>query len=141
MKGWAAALLWGLTLCGGVDADAPVSPPSAELLGQAPWPGMSALDAVWCRELVYAARFVQIRGPDGSMKTLWVHDARGWRKPNGFYGLLLNGAKVDEGTVWIVYAGRLTNLRVLFSYGSATVDPEFSKDHAYRDAANPESPK
>jgi hypothetical protein len=52
---------------------------------------------------------------------VWVKDSRGWLKPNGFYGLKINGQAVDEGVVWLSYAGRMTNLRVLFTYGSDPV--------------------
>lgn len=101
----------------------PASPPDpAELLGKAPWPGMAALDAAWCRDLVAAAEFVEIREPDAPTRVVWVKDVRGWLKPNGFYGLKINGEAVDEGTVWINYAGDLVNLRVLFTYGSVPVD-------------------
>jgi len=97
-------------------------PDPSELLGKAPWPGMSALDVSWCRYLVATAGFVEIREPDAPMRVVWVKDVRGWLKPDGFYGLKINGQVVDEGTVWITYAGDLVNLRVLFTYGSAPVD-------------------
>ncbi len=97
-------------------------PDPAEQLGKAPWPGLSALDVSWCRYLVATAGFVEIREPDTPMRVVWVKDVRGWLKPDGFYGLKINGQAVDECTVWITYAGDLVNLRVLFTYGSAPVD-------------------
>jgi hypothetical protein len=97
-------------------------PDPAELLGKAPWVGMTAWDAAWCRDLVAMAGFVEIREPGAPMRVVWVKDVRGWLKPDGFYGLKINGTAVDESTVWITYAGDLVNLRVLFTYGSAPVD-------------------
>jgi hypothetical protein len=82
---------------------------------------MNAWDAAWCRDLVYRARLVEIREPGKKNRVVAVTDARGWRKPNGFYGLKLNGEPVDEGWVWLSYAGTMTNLRVLFTYGSDPV--------------------
>ena len=103
-----------------VFAQAPVPDPAA-LLGQAPWPGMSAWDMAWCRDLVATAVYVEIREPGKPARVVWVKDARGWLKPDGFYGLKLNGAVVDETLVWIPYSGTMVNLRVLFTYGSAPV--------------------
>ena len=90
-------------------------------LGHAPWPGMTAWDVAWCRELVWKAAFVEIREAGQNMKVVWVKDVRGWLTTNGFYGLKINGSPVDEGTLWIAYQGRMTNLRVLFTYGSDPV--------------------
>jgi hypothetical protein len=98
------------------------NPDPAELLGKAPWVGMTAWDAAWCRDLVATAGVVEIREPGAPMRVVWVKDVRGWLKPNGFYGLKLNGIAVDESTVWLLYAGDMVNLRVLFTYGSAPVD-------------------
>jgi len=112
-------------LSGAVAQTAPVPSPSpdpAELLGKAPWVGMTAWDAAWCRDLVFRAGYVEIREPDKPRRVLWVEDARGWLKPNGFYGLKINGEVVDESLVWLMYAGALVNLRVLFTYGSAPLD-------------------
>ena len=102
-------------------------------LGKAPWPGMTAWDVVWCRELVWKANFVEIREPNQPTRVVWVKDARGWLKPNGFYGLKINGEAVDEGVVWLAYRGRMTNLRVLFTYGSDPVDSNFSQNHRFLD--------
>lgn len=93
----------------------------AELLGKAPWPGMTAWDVAWCRDLVFRAVFVEIREPGAKPRLVRVKDARGWLKPNGFYGLRLNGEPIEEGLVWLNYAGTMTNLRVLFTYGSDPV--------------------
>jgi hypothetical protein len=98
------------------------TPDPAEALGHAPWPGMSAWDMVWCRDLVAMAQFVEIREPGHPTRVVWVKDVRGWLKPNGFYGLKLNGEPVDETLVWISYAGATVNLRVLFTYGSAPIE-------------------
>jgi len=94
---------------------------------------MTAWDVAWCKELVWAAGVVEVREPGAPVRTLWVRDARGWKKPNGFYGLRLNGQVVDEGQIWLNYAGTMTNLRVLFTYGSKPVDEAFSSDHRFRD--------
>jgi len=91
------------------------------LLGQGPWPGMTAWDVAWCKELVWEARVVEYRVPGEKPRLVWLKDVRGWKKPNGFYGLKINGEAVDEATVWLAYAGQMTNLRVLFTYGSAPV--------------------
>lgn len=96
-------------------------PDPAEALGRAPWPGMTAWDVDWCKRLVWMARLVEIRNPGEPSRVVWVKDVRGWLKPNGFYGLKLNGQVIDEGVVWLMYAGRMTNLRVLFTYGSDPV--------------------
>jgi len=109
----------GFTSAAGAQSVPPPDP--AVLLGQAPWPGMTAWDVAWCRELVWAAQFVELRTPGGKPTVVWVKDARGWLKPNGFYGLKLNGQPVDEAIVWLSYQGRMTNLRVLFTYGSDPV--------------------
>jgi hypothetical protein len=93
----------------------------AILLGHAPWPGMTAWDVAWCKELVWQAQLVEIREPGTKPRVVRVRDARGWLKPNGFYGLRLNGQPIDEGWVWLAYAGTMTNLRVLFTYGSDPV--------------------
>ncbi len=90
-------------------------------LGRAPWPGMTAWDVVWCSDLAAKAQFVEIREPDQPMKVVWIKEVRGWLKPNGYWGLKINGAAVDEGVVWIAYRGTMTNLRVLFTYGSDPV--------------------
>jgi len=82
---------------------------------------MTAWDAVWCRDLVWTAGFVEIRVGTSAPRVVWVKDVRGWKKPNGYYGLRLNGQPVDEGTVWLWYQGRMVNLRVLFTYGSDPV--------------------
>ena len=82
---------------------------------------MTAWDVAWCRELVWKAGLVEIREAGQGSRVVVVKDARGWLKPNGFYGLKLNGQTVDEGTVWLLYQGRMTNLRVLFTYGSDPV--------------------
>lgn len=82
---------------------------------------MTAWDVDWCKELVWAAGIVEIRESGQKPRLVRVKDARGWLKPNGFYGLKLNGNPVDEGTVWLAYAGQMTNLRVLFTYGSDPV--------------------
>lgn len=104
-------------------------PDPAELLAKAPWPGMTAWDVAWCRDLVSRAVFVELREGDKPPRLVRVADVRGWLKPNGFYGLRLNGEPVEEGSVWLNYGGVMTNLRVLFSYGSDPV-----KDvAAYRD--------
>ena len=91
----------------------------AEALGKAPWPGMTAWDVAWCRELVFRAVFVEIRVEGLAPKIVRVKDARGWLKPNGFYGLRINGQPVDEKTVWVMYAGQMIQVRTLFTYGSA----------------------
>jgi len=83
---------------------------------------MTAWDAAWCRDLVFRAGMVEIREPGASGRIVKVIDARGWLKPSGFYGLRLNGQTVDEGTVWLLYAGTMTNLRSLFTYGSRPWD-------------------
>ena len=93
----------------------------AQDLGKAPWPGITAWDAAWCRDLVWRAGFVELRDPGVPARVVWVKDARGWRKPNGYYGLKINGTPVDEATVWLLYDGRMTNLRTLFTYGSDPV--------------------
>jgi len=93
----------------------------AQDLGHAPWPGMTGWDVAWCRDLVSRAEFVELRNPCQTPKVVWVKDARGWRKPNGYYGLKINGAVVDESVVWLMYEGRMTNLRTLFTYGSDPV--------------------
>lgn len=77
-----------------------------------------SLDVVWCKELVYQAQVVEIRTPGQKARLVWVKDARGWLKPNGWFGLKINGEPVDEGTVWLSYAGDMVNLRTLFTYGS-----------------------
>lgn len=82
---------------------------------------MTAWDVAWCRDLVFRAVFVEIREPGAKPRLVRVKDARGWLKPNGFYGLRLNGEPIDEGLVWLNYAGTMTNLRVLFTYGSDPV--------------------
>lgn len=103
---------------GALSSQTPLPPDPAALLGHAPWPGMTAWDAAWCRDLVWQAQFVEVREPGKKSQVVWVKDARGWLKPNGFYGLRLNGQPIDEGLVWLSYQGRMTNLRVLFTYGS-----------------------
>ncbi len=119
---WLAAPLTAQTQSQ-IETQTDVLPPDpAEQLGKAPWVGMTAWDVVWCRDLVASAQFVEIREPDAPPHVVWVKDVRGWLKPDGFYGLKINGKAVDEGTVWITYAGDLVNLRVLFTYGSAPVD-------------------
>jgi hypothetical protein len=100
---------------------APAEAPDPAALGHAPWPGMTAWDVAWCRDLVFRAQFVELREPGAATRVVWVKDTRGWLKPNGFYGLKINGTAVDEGTVWLSYQGRMTNLRVLFTYGSDPV--------------------
>lgn len=98
------------------------SPDPAVDLANPPWPGMTAWDVAWCRDLVFRAGMVEIREPGAHPRNLRVTDARGWLKPNGFYGLRLNGQPIDEGTVWLLYAGTMTNLRALFTYGSRPWD-------------------
>lgn len=122
-RGRCFAMFWLVTLvdAGTLSAQSSPSPDPAALLGRAPWPGMTALDVVWCRELVYQALLVEIREPGEKPRVVRVKDARGWLKPNGFYGLRLNGEPIDEGLVWLNYAGTMTNLRVLFTYGSDPV--------------------
>jgi len=120
MRSFLFALAWGIALSGAA-AQTPLPPDPAIPLAHAPWPGMTAWDAAWCRDLVWTAQFVEIREPGRPMRVVWVKDARGWRKPNGFYGLKLNGEPVDEGLVWLSYQGIMTNLRVLFTYGSDPV--------------------
>lgn len=102
----------------------------AQDLGKAPWPGMTAWDAAWCRDLVARATLIELEQDDGQFQVLKVTDVRGWRKPNGFYGLAVNGQHVDEARVWLGYGGRRVNLRVLFTYGSDPVrdNPRFSRD-------------
>lgn len=107
------AVLLGTLLAGALAADP---------LEKGPWPGMTAWDAAWCKELVWQAGLVEIRAPGQPVRIVRVSDSRGWRKPNGFYGLRLNGEPVDEGTVWLHYAGSMMNLRVLFTYGSVPVE-------------------
>lgn len=116
-----AVWLLSVVLAGSV-TPASAEPNPAEALGRAPWPGMTAWDAAWCRDLVFRAGFVEVREPSRPPRVVWVRDARGWRKPNGFYGLKLNGEPVDESLVWIPYGGTIVNLRVLFTYGSAPVE-------------------
>jgi len=119
-----SAVLWLLLGLGAIfsaQAQAVLPPDPSVQLGHAPWPGMTAWDVAWCRELVWTAQFVELRPPGGKPSVVWVRDVRGWLKPNGFYGLKLNGQPVDEGTVWLSYQGRMTNLRVLFTYGSDPV--------------------
>jgi len=100
----------------------PALPPDpAVLLGHAPWPGMTAWDVAWCRDLVFRARLIEIREVGNPVRLVKVVDVRGWRKPNGFYGIKLNGSPIDEGLVWLNYGGTMTNLRVLFTYGSDPV--------------------
>ena len=103
-----SVVLWALALSGA----------GAQDLGRAPWPGMTAWDVAWCRELVWRAQFVELREPEKPIRVIWVKDARGWRKPNGYYGLKINGTPVDEAVVWLLYADRMVNLRTLFTYGS-----------------------
>ena len=102
-------------------------------LGRPPWPGMTAWDAAWCRDLVWKAGFVEFRPPGQTLRIVWVKDVRGWLKPNGFWGLKINGDAVDEGVIWLPYRGRMTNLRVLFTYGSAPIDPNFSATQGFQD--------
>ena len=109
-KGTVLAVLFLVGILGG-----------AQDLGHAPWPGMTAWDVAWCKELVWRAGFVEIREPSQPVRVVWLKDVRGWRKPNGFYGLKINGQAVDEGVVWLAYQGSMTNLRVLFTYGSDPV--------------------
>lgn len=118
-------VLWPRALLG---AEVPSEPDPFVLLEQGPWPGMTALDVVWCKELVFSARVVEVREGGSPPRLLWVKDARGWLKPNGFYGLKINGQPVDEATLWILYGGAMVNLRALFTYGSVPFDaqvPEF----------------
>lgn len=96
----------------------PLPPDPAVLLAKAPWPGMTAWDVDWCKRLVWTSGLVEVREPGAKPRVVWVKDVRGWLKPNGFFGLKVNGTPVDEGTVWLPYGGRMTNLRVLFTYGS-----------------------
>lgn len=103
----------------------PQGTPDLEALGRTPWPGMTAWDVAWCKELVFAAGVVEIREPGHAPRLVWLKDVRGWKKPNGFYGLRINGQVVDEQTVWLAYAGTLTNLQALFTYGSSGVGPAF----------------
>jgi len=115
--------LAGLLVLGGPvwsqSSSPPTQPPDpTQTLAHAPWPGMTAWDVDWCKRLVWAVRLVEIRNPGEKPRVLVVKDVRGWLKPNGFYGLRLNGDPIEEGTVWLMYAGRMTNLRVLFTYGS-----------------------
>lgn len=107
---------------GAADLDTGPFPDPAYELANPPWPGMTAWDVAWCRDLVFRAGLVEIREPDAPVRTVRVTDARGWKKPNGFYGLRLNGQPVDEATVWLLYAGTMTNLRALFTYGSRPWD-------------------
>jgi len=93
----------------------------AILLANDPWPGMTSWDAWWCKELVWQAGMVEWRVPGQPPRNVRVRDARGWLKPNGFWGLRLNGQEVDEGQIWLNYAGTMTNLKVLFTYGSRPV--------------------
>jgi len=120
VKVWTALLALALG-AGALEAQVPAPPDPAVLLGHAPWPGMTAWDAAWCRDLVWQAGFVEIREPGKKARVVWVKDSRGWLKPNGFYGLKINGEIVDEAVVWLEYQGRMTNLRVLFTYGSDPV--------------------
>ena len=99
----------------------PLPPDPAVVLGRAPWPGMTAWDVDWCKRLVWMSRMVEVREPGMKPRAVWVTDARGWLKPNGFYGLKINGITIDERSVWLLYDGRMTNLRVLFTYGSDPV--------------------
>jgi len=118
------ALLAGLVLTlvpAGLGAQSPLPPDPAVFLARAPWPGMTAWDVAWCRELVFQSLLVEIREPGQKPRVVRVKDARGWLKPNGFYGLRLNGEPIDEALVWLNYAGTMTNLRVLFTYGSDPV--------------------
>lgn len=118
--GLALWVLVQLTVLGSHSGAAQTLPPDpAEALARSPWPGMTAWDAAWCRDLVFQAQFVELREPGTHPRVVWVKDSRAWLKPNGFYGLKLNGQIVDEGVVWLPYQGRMTNLRVLFTYGSA----------------------
>jgi hypothetical protein len=94
---------------------------------------MTAWDAAWCRDLVWKAGFVEFRPPGQTLRIVWVKDVRGWLKPNGFWGLKINGDAVDEGVIWLPYRGRMTNLRVLFTYGSAPIDPNFSATQGFQD--------
>lgn len=120
--GLVAAFLTLVVVPGTADPGTEPFPDPAHELANPPWPGMTAWDVVWCRDLVFRAGLVEIREPGTAPRTVRVADARGWRKPNGFYGLRLNGQPVDEGTVWLLYAGTMTNLRALFTYGSRPWD-------------------
>lgn len=91
--------------------------------GRYPWPGMGAYDVVVCARLVLDAQFVQVQTDGEKLTTVWVHDARGIKLDNGFYGLRINGEVVDISLVYVYHWGRIVNLRTLFSYGSDTVPP------------------
>ncbi len=90
-----------------------------------PWPGLTVLDVALCDRLVWDSGWVEVRGP-GPEVTLWVKDVRGFRLPNGFYGLQINGRRVDLGQCWIEYGQHLVNLQILFTLGSVEVDPQLT---------------
>jgi hypothetical protein len=117
-------LLLVVTQAGALDApDVPMSQP---------WPGLSVLDAALCYRLVWESGWVEVRAPNTPMKVIWVHDVRGVRLPNGFWGLKINGQVLKLSTVWVEYGDQMVNLQILFTRGSAKVAPNLNE---YRDPA------
>lgn len=91
------------------------------------WPGMNRFEVLAVVEALARAQVVVEYGrldPKDRGTPIWIRDVRGYKKPNGWYGLRLNGRAVDESRIWFLYAGEELNLRDFCTVGSRMVDPE-----------------
>ncbi len=126
-------LVWFFTLSVGFQSWLGADSEAKSVPSSRPWPGLTVLDVALCDRLVWDSGWVEVRGP-GAGVTLWVHDVRGYRLPNGYYGLKINGRPVDLAQCWIEYGQHLVNLQILFTLGSAEVDPQLTfQDPPYRE--------
>ena len=89
------------------------------------WPGMNRFEIIDCVNLLWQAQVIVLKNPiDPSLRPtpVWLHDVRGYRKANGWYGVRINGEPMDESQVWFLYGGQEVNLQMLFSYGSRMIN-------------------
>lgn len=92
----------------------------------AEWKGLNRFEILEIVRVLAQAQVVVEHGtlePADRGVPIWIHDIRGYKKPNGWYGIRINGRAVDERRIWFLYAGANVNLRIFCTAGSRMVDP------------------
>ena len=94
------------------------------------WPGMNRFEVIVVVNALALAQVVVEYGrldPKDRGVPIWIHDVRGYKKANGWYGIRMNGQVIDEARIWFSYAGEQINLRTFCTIGSRMVDPQIKQ--------------
>ena len=90
------------------------------------WKGLNRFEVLDLVRILAQAQVVVEHGvldPADRGLPIWIRTIRGYKKANGWYGLLINGQPIDESIIWFQYGGDNLNLRTFCTTGSRMVNP------------------